>query len=47
VVNNDREWDFLYWDETDYEDDLLEDGVDDIFIKKEKDKPYIDDDYDY
>jgi hypothetical protein len=25
VVNKDREWDFLYWDETDYEDDWVSD----------------------
>ena len=25
VVNNDREWDFLYWDETDYEDEWVSD----------------------
>ena len=30
----------------DDEDELLEDGVDDFFIKKE-DKPYNDNDYDY
>jgi len=34
------------WNKYIDEDDLLEDGVDDIFIKKEKDEPYIDDDYD-
>ena len=33
-----------YYDD---EDELLEDGVDEFFIKKNKDKPYIDDDYDY
>ena len=34
VVNNDREWDFLYWDEndTDYEDSW----VDDVPKTKEK-----------
>ncbi len=47
MVNNDREWDFLYWDETDYEDDEdKEDGIDD-FISTPKETPYNDDDYDY
>jgi hypothetical protein len=41
VVNKDREWDFLYWDDED-----MEDGIDDFTIK-EKNKPYNDDEYDY
>ena len=41
MVTNDREWDFLYWDDED-----TEDGVDD-FISTPKETPYNDDDYDY
>lgn len=34
----DREWDFLYWDETDYEDDWVDDAP------KEKSKGTIKED---